>query len=66
MDPGKSQIDDAREMAELEKASRDLKARIDEEKRRNDMPLNASLGDPKIDADNADGRNDLPKGEDDD
>ena len=28
------------------------------------MPLNASLGDPKIDARNADGRNDLPEEED--
>jgi hypothetical protein len=51
--------------ADLKKASENLKARIDEEKRRNDMPLNSSLGDPKIDAENADGRRDLPEGEDD-
>ena len=49
---------------ELKEASRDLKERIIEEKRRNDMPVNSSLGDPKIDAENADGRNDLHEEED--
>lgn len=49
---------------ELKEASRDLKEKIIEEQRRNDMPLNASLGDPKVDARNADGRNDLPEEED--
>jgi hypothetical protein len=48
----------------LKEASRDLKERIIEEKRRNDMPVNSSLGDPKIDAQNADGRNDLPDQDD--
>jgi hypothetical protein len=49
----------------LKSASEDLKHRIEEEKRRNDMPLNSSLGDPKVDARNADGRNDLPESDDD-
>jgi hypothetical protein len=52
-------------LAELKNASEDLKQRIEEEKRRNDMPLNSSLGDPKVDARNADGRNDLPDSDDD-
>ena len=43
----------------LEQASRDLKQRIEEQRRKSAMPLNASLGDPETDAQNADGRNDL-------
>jgi hypothetical protein len=49
-----------KELKDLEAASRDLKARIIEEKRRSDMPIDASLGDPEVEARNADGRNDLP------
>jgi len=49
----------------LKKASQDLKERIEEQRRKSDMPLNSSLGDPAIDAANADGRNDI-KVEDDD
>jgi hypothetical protein len=48
----------------LKEASRDLKERIIEEKKRNAMPVNSSLGDPEIDARNADGRNDLPDEDD--
>jgi hypothetical protein len=55
----------ARSLADLKNASHDLKQRITDEKRRNDMPVNSSLGDPKIDARNADGRNDLPDSDDD-
>jgi F0F1-type ATP synthase membrane subunit b/b' len=47
-------------LQDLEAASRDLKARITEEKRRHDMPIDSSLGDPEVEARNADGRNDLP------
>jgi hypothetical protein len=50
----------------LEEASRDLKQRIEEQRRKSAMPLNASLGDPAIDARNADGRNDLPADADED
>ena len=49
---------------DLARASRDLKRRIDDEKRRHAMPINASLGDPAIDAANADGHNDLPDEDD--
>ena len=42
------------------KASKDLKARIDEAKARNDMPLNASLGNPKWEQHAADGHLDVP------
>jgi hypothetical protein len=54
-----------RGLAELKKSSQDLKERIIEEKKRNAMPINASLGDPQVDARNADGRNDLPENDDD-
>jgi hypothetical protein len=46
-------------LADLERQSQELKARIAEQRRRSAMPVNASLGDPAIDARNADGRNDL-------
>ena len=52
-------------LAELERQSQDLKARIDEARKKNAMPINSSLGDPAIDARNADGRNDLPDEDDD-
>jgi hypothetical protein len=55
----------ARSLADLKNASQDLKQRIADEKQRNDMPVNSSLGDPKIDARNADRRNDLPESDDD-
>jgi len=51
-------------LADLKEASRDLKERIIEEKKRNAMPINASLGDPEVDARNADGRNDRPDEDD--
>ena len=51
-------------LADLKKASQDLKTRIDEARKENAMPINASLGDPAVDARNADGRNDLPDDED--
>jgi len=50
---------------QLKRASEDLKKRIEEERRKIAMPLNSSLGDPAVDAANADGHNDL-KEEDDD
>jgi hypothetical protein len=49
-----------RSLADLEAASRGLKERIIEEKKRNAMPLDSALGNPEIERQNADGRNDLP------
>jgi hypothetical protein len=46
-------------LADLKRHSEDLKARIEEQRRKSAMPVNSSLGDPKIDAENADGRRDL-------
>jgi hypothetical protein len=54
-----------RSLAELEAASRDLKERIIDEKRRNDMPIDSALGNPETEKQNADGRNDLPDRDDD-
>ena len=51
-------------LTDLEDAARDLKERIIEEKKRNAMPINSSLGEPEVDARNADGRNDLPEEDD--
>ncbi len=48
----------------LKQASRELKDRIEEQKRKSAMPINSSLGDPAIDAANADGHNDRPDDED--
>jgi hypothetical protein len=49
-----------RSLADLEAASTDLKERIIEEKKRNAMPIDSALGNPEIERQNADGRNDLP------
>jgi hypothetical protein len=50
-------------LEELKKASNELKERIEELRRKTSMPLNSSLGDPAIDAANADGHKDLPEDE---
>jgi len=52
-------------ISDLKRHSDDLKARIEEQKRKSAMPVNSSLGNPEIDAENADGRRDL-HGDDDD
>jgi hypothetical protein len=54
-----------RSLADLKAASQNLKARILDEKRRNEMPIDSALGNPKIEQQNADGRNDLPDVDDD-
>ena len=54
----------ARFETELKKKSDDLKARIEEARRRNDMPLDAALGSPKFERDAADGHLDVPDKED--
>jgi hypothetical protein len=48
----------------LKRQAQDLKERIEEQRRKNDMPINSSLGDPATDAANADGRHDLPPDDD--
>ncbi len=50
---------------DLKQRSQQLKDKIEEQRRKTDMPVNSALGSPKIDADNADGHNDLPDDEDD-
>ena len=42
-------------LTNLKDASRDLKEQIIEQKRKNDMPINSSLGGHEVDARNADG-----------
>ena len=49
---------------ELRKASEDLKTKIDEAKRRNDMPLDSALGNPGWERKAADGHLDVPEEED--
>lgn len=47
-------------LEKLKQESQALKERIEELRRKTEMPLNSSLGDPAIDAANADGHNDVP------
>ncbi len=53
-------------LPELEKASEDLKTRIDEAKRHNAMPIDSALGSPSFENAAADGRFDVPDRDDDD
>ncbi len=46
-------------LEKLKQDSQSLKERIEELRRKTEMPLNSSLGDPAIDAANADGHNDV-------
>ncbi len=50
--------------ADLKKASEELKDKIEEQRKKHDMPINSSLGDPTVDARNADGHNDLHEDDD--
>ena len=56
--------DDKRSEAELRKASEDLKGRIEEAKRANNMPLDAALGSPDFEKRAADGHLDRAEDED--
>jgi hypothetical protein len=49
----------------LRKASEDLKAKIAEAKRRNDMPVDSALGNPGWERNAADGHLDVPDKDDD-
>jgi len=51
--------------ADLKKASKELKAKIDEAKARNDMPIDSALGNPNWEKDAADGRLDVAVDSDD-
>ncbi len=57
--------DSEKSEAELVKASKELKDKIEEAKRRNDMPLDSALGNPKWEKDAADGYLDKPDDDDD-
>ena len=50
---------------DLRKASEDLKAKIIEAKRHNDLPVNSALGSPSWERSVADGRLDQPEEDDD-
>jgi hypothetical protein len=50
---------------ELRKAAEDLKTKIAEAKRRNDMPVDSALGNPGWERNAADGHLDIPDKEDD-
>ncbi len=63
-DPDKPAGEDfSKSLKELEEKSSQLKAKIDQERRAHDMPVNAQLGDPKWEEKAEDGRFDLPKDE---
>ena len=49
----------------LKTESQAVKAKIETEKRRRDLPLDSSLGNPESEEAAADGRLDLPEGDDD-
>jgi hypothetical protein len=64
--PGAERLDRITEsLSELRKASDDLKAKIAEARRRNEMPIDSALGNPNWEQDAADGRFDVPDEEDD-
>ena len=61
-DVGKPAGEDfSKSLKELEEELSELKARIDQERRVHDMPVDPQLGDPKWEEKAADGRFDLPK-----
>ena len=55
----------SRSLERLKDASRDLKERIEQEKRRQDMPIDAALGNPEWEQRAKDGRFDRPPSDDD-
>jgi hypothetical protein len=50
---------DDKKREDLKHEADDLKQRIEELRRKTDMPINPALGSPRIDAENADGRRDV-------
>lgn len=53
--------DFSKSLKELEEESKELKSRIERERRDHDMPVDPQLGDPKWEEKAADGRFDRPK-----
>ena len=54
----------SKSLKELEEESNALKAKIEQERRSHDMPVNAQLGDPSWEEKAKDGRFDVPENED--
>jgi hypothetical protein len=64
-DPSKPAGKDFSEsLRQLEEKSGDLKAKIEQERRAHDMPINSQLGDPSWEEKAKDGRFDVPDNED--
>lgn len=64
-DPDKPAGEDfAKSLKELEEESSELKAKIEQERRARNLPLNAELGDPKWEEKAKDGRFDRPERDD--
>ncbi len=55
--------DFSKSLKRLEEKSHELKAKIDQERRSHDMPVNSQLGNPDWEEKAADGRFDRPKDE---
>ncbi len=56
--------DFSRSLERLKEESQEVKAKIEREKRRHDLPLDSNLGDPAWEEKVADGRLDIPEDED--
>ena len=54
----------SKSLKQLEEESRELKSKIDEDRRAHDMPIDSQLGDPKWEEKAKDGRFDRPEDED--
>jgi hypothetical protein len=66
-DPDKPAGEDfVKSLKELEEESSELKAKIEQERRALNMPINSQLGDPKWEEKAKDGRFDVPEDEDND
>ena len=64
-DPDKPAGEDfSKSLKQLEEESSELKAKIEQERRAQNMPLNSQLSDPKWEEKAKDGRFDRPEGED--
>jgi hypothetical protein len=57
--------DFSKSLDRLKKQSQDVKARIEQEKRKHDLPLDSNLGDPTWEQNAADGHLDVPEDADD-
>ena len=56
--------DFAKSLERLKEESQEVKAKIEQEKRRHDLPLDSNLGNPAWEQKAADGRFDVPEDED--